>query len=250
MKLLLTNDDGLYAEGLTVLSQILAKGGHQIAVVAPDRERSASGHSITINDPLRAQEVSRGSLPANVICYKTNGTPADCVKLGLEKLINFKPDLIISGINNGPNLGFEILYSGTVSAAIEGWMMGYSSLAVSISFLPNRSFEKAALFIDNYLEKHLKEDLTNKVLLNINIPSQVNPQAKPNYTRLGQSLYSDSFEERVDPMGRSYYWLSGSNKEKHDPASDIAVYLNDEISITPLHIDLTDFNELKNLQNI
>ena len=139
MKILLTNDDGVYADGITELALALNKQGHQLALVAPDRERSASGHAITLHHPLRALKITRSAIP-DITAYRVSGTPADCIKLALEKLIKFKADLIISGINHGPNLGLETLYSGTVSAAIEGWMLGHSSIAVSMNYSEKSDF--------------------------------------------------------------------------------------------------------------
>ncbi|RCW51524.1 MULTISPECIES: 5'/3'-nucleotidase SurE [unclassified Halanaerobium] len=247
MKILLTNDDGIYADGITELGIKLVDEGHTIVLVAPDRERSASGHAITINDPLRARKIVRSALP-DVPLFRVSGTPADCVKLALEKLINFEPDLVISGINHGPNLGFEIFYSGTVSAAIEGWMLGYPSMAVSMAYNEENNFKKAAEYIAKFIKSKDVFKLNSCFLMNINFPEKLDDNSKICITKLGKTLYSDTFDERTDPMGNTYYWLSGSNKDIKDDGTDIAAYLSGNISITPLKIDLTDSKQLIYLQ--
>ncbi|WP_160143058.1 5'/3'-nucleotidase SurE [Halanaerobium hydrogeniformans] len=244
MKILLTNDDGVYADGITDLATVLSANGHYVTVAAPDRERSASGHAITLHDPLRALKIKRSSLP-DLTVYSVNGTPADCVKLAIEKLLDFEPDLIISGINHGPNLGLEILYSGTVSAAIEGSMLGFPSLAVSMNYTEESDFKKAAEYIVDLLDsdKILVDD--KNLLLNINFPVEINDEADIVITKLGKSLYIDSFVEREDPFGNKYFWLNGSNKKLKDDNTDISEYLKGNISITPLKIDLTDNQQFK-----
>lgn len=248
LKILLTNDDGVYADGITELAVALKNKGHQIALAAPDRERSASGHAITIKDPIRALKIQRSALPDTTI-YRVSGTPADCVKLAVEKLIDFVPDLIISGINHGPNLGLEILYSGTVSAAIEASMLGYPSLAVSMDYSADSNFAEAADVLAELLEnkKIFKND--DKFLLNINFPKKIDKKSSVKITKLGKTFYCDNFVERRDPMGNTYYWLYGDNRDLKDDSSDIAEYINGNISITPLKIDLTDIDEFEFLKN-
>lgn len=248
MKILLTNDDGVYADGLRALAKALIAGGHNIFIVAPDRERSAAGHSITISDPLRAKKVKLGI--GNINSYKVNGTPADCVKLGLEKLVDFEPDLIISGINDGPNLGYDVLYSGTVSAAMEGWMMGYTSIAVSLATKIERDFDYGAYFIEDLIKNSGLTSIEEKMLLNINIPDQPKDRIKGVIvTTLGKSLYEDSFEERVDPMGNTYYWLTGnSSSDDFSVETDIWAITHKYISITPLKINLTDLKQINILK--
>jgi 5'-nucleotidase len=250
MKILLTNDDGIYAEGIQTLAKVLDKEEHEITLIAPDRERSASGHSITIKDPLRAQKVTFSYLEG-VTCYKINGTPADCVKLGIEKFIDFKPDLILSGINDGANLGYDVLYSGTVSAAIEAWMMGYNSIAISLAVTNNRNFTAAARFINKFIKKLDITNLFNKTLLNINVPDLAEEKITDSFIAdLGSSNYVDSFEERIDPMGQEYFWLSGKTTDDFARNTDIWAVNNDKISITPLKIDLTNVVQKEFLQNL
>ena len=250
MKILLTNDDGIYAEGIQTLAKILDKEEHEIILVAPDRERSASGHSITIKDPLRAKEVTFSYLKG-VTCYKIDGTPADCVKLGIEKIVDFEPDLILSGINDGENLGYDVLYSGTVSAAIEAWMMGYNSIAVSLAVRENRNFEAGARFVNDFLKKLDVTNLSEKTLLNINIPDLDKKEITDAFIAdLGTSNYVDSFERRVDPMGQQYFWLSGKTKDDFARNTDIWAVNHDKIAITPLKIDLTNVVQKEFLQNL
>lgn len=250
MKILLTNDDGIYAEGIQTLAEVLAKGDHEIVMVAPDRERSASGHSITIKDPLRVNPVNFKNIPG-IKSFKVDGTPADCVKLGIEKFVDFKPDLIISGINNGGNLGYDVLYSGTVSAAIEAWMMGYNSIAVSLAVDKKRNFKSAANFVADFLQKLKLGLLPERMLLNINVPDISEEKIQgPYIADLGTSNYVDSFEERVDPMGQNYYWLSGKSKEELSYNTDIWAVNHNKIALTPLKIELTNVSQKEVIQKI
>lgn len=246
MKILLTNDDGVYASGIAILARTLLEDGHQIVLVAPDRERSAAGHSITIRDPLRATEIKMGI--KNLISYKVSGTPADCVKLGLEKLIDFKPQLVISGINSGPNLGYDVLYSGTVSAAIEGWMMGVNSIAVSLAAKSETNYQLAADFLKEFINNTCFDIFDNTILLNINIP-EFDDKDHVRITRLGTSLYEDTFEERIDPSGNKYFWLTGGNgRQEKCTDTDIWAIANNYISITPLKIELTNYDMIEQLK--
>lgn len=248
MKILLTNDDGVYADGIRALATVLVNNHHRVMISAPDRERSASGHSITIIDPLRARMVKLGI--DDLIAYEVTGTPADCVKLGLEKLIDFEPDLVISGINDGPNLGFDVLYSGTVSAAIEGWMVGYNSIAVSLARRNNNYFIAAAKYIEKLITKVDFNKFTETSLLNINIPDLLETKINGvKITRLGTSLYEDTFEERLDPTGNKYFWLTGGNgREDDSPDTDIWSIKNNYISITPIKLELNNYKLMEDLK--
>ncbi|MFW6022466.1 MAG: 5'/3'-nucleotidase SurE [Halanaerobiaceae bacterium] len=248
MKILLTNDDGIYADGIQILAEKLYKKNHEICIAAPDRERSAAGHSITIVNPIRAKKII---IPhKDISAYKITGTPADCVKLGIEKISPFKPDLVISGINTGPNLGYDVLYSGTVSAAIEAWMVGYHSIAVSLAIKMEKNFSTAADYIANFIEEHKWKKDEKTLLLNINIPD-VNKDkiAGIKITELGTSLYEDTFEERIDPSGNKYYWLTGGNgREEKSIKTDIWAIKNNYVSITPLKVNLNDYDIIKELK--
>jgi len=249
LKLLLTNDDGIYGQGILELADVLNKKGHKVILVAPDRERSAAGHSITLHKPLRVTELSIAKLN-NVSCYKVNGTPADCVKIGLEKLTDYRPDFVISGINNGLNLGYDVLYSGTVSAAIEAFMMGYNAMAVSLVPDIYKNFKGAAYRIDEILARIRTEKYSENLLLNINVPDEKElKNIDIKITCLGKSIYKDCFEERVDPAGNKYYWLTGKRDERLKQNTDLWAVNNKNISITPLKLDLSDYKICKELKH-
>ncbi len=253
MIVLLTNDDGIYAEGIQILGETLLQDGNvDIYIVAPDRERSATGHAITMHRPLRAEEV-KFFHNANLKGWSVNGTPSDCVKLAIEYLLPQKPDLVISGINRGSNLGTDVLYSGTVSAAVEAIILGIPAMAVSLTVQENPDFRFAANFILRFLHIINNHDLPKNTLLNINIPGKTRKEiAGVAVTRLGLRQYRNAFQKRVDPRGRNYYWLAG---EEVDPTeerkdSDVVAVKNSYISITPVHFDLTNYNLLNELKNI
>lgn len=250
MEIMVTNDDGIFAEGLRVLALSLKKLGH-VTVVAPDRERSATGHAITVHHPLRVEEVR---LPGSddITAYAVNGTPSDCVKLGVEALLSAPPDLVVSGINPEPNLGTDVLYSGTVSAAMEGIMAGIPSLAVSLAGETGGDMTHAAEFAAKVA--HLVSDggFPPELLLNINVPS-LEPQAivGVKLTRLGVRRYRKSFDQRVDPRGKVYFWLAGEVYDSdEDPDTDTVAIRNNFISVTPLHADLTRYDILDQLKKV
>jgi 5'-nucleotidase len=242
LSILLTNDDGFSAEGLQAL-YLQLKELAVVAIVAPDQERSAVGHGITMHQPLRATPVGD-----NIDHWMVNGTPADCVKLALEYLVkDHSPDLIISGINRGPNLGCDILYSGTVSAAIEGSFYKIPSLAASLAGYGQLDFAPAAAFIANNL--HQLKELATAAILNLNFPTATPGAAYQgiSFTKLGLRAYQNVFEARTDPRGQIYFWMGGEpiNLEQ-EKDSDIKAIDDGYISITPLHTDLTDIRFLEN----
>ncbi len=239
MKILLTNDDGIYADGLRAVCAELARIG-EVYVVAPDREMSATGHGITIHKPLRVEEIT--SFPNAQKAWAVDGTPSDCVKLAVECLLNEdRPDIVLSGINRGPNLGTDVLYSGTVSAAIEGVILGVPSVAVSLTAFENPYYDFAAIFSRIIVTRVLKEGLPPDTLLNINVPSLPHQDiAGIEVTRLGVRRYRNVFDKRMDPRGKTYYWLAGEVVETDDePDTDSMAIKNNMISITPIHFDLT-----------
>ena len=215
MNVLVSNDDGVFALGIKTLANGLAKAGHQVTVVCPDRERSATGHGLTLHEPLRVEK-AEGVFVPEVTAWACSGTPSDCVKLALDALLPVKPDFLVSGINHGANLGTDVLYSGTVSAAMEGVLEGVSAIAISLlSGYPN--FQPAADFAIQLVTELEKQPLSLPVLLNVNVPpvdaAQIQP---PVITRQGVRRYFDQFEKRVDPRGRTYYWLAGEVIEEED----------------------------------
>lgn len=250
MEILVTNDDGIFADGLRILAKHLKKIGH-VTVVAPDRQRSATGHAITVHHPLRVEEVKLADV--EVPAYAVNGTPSDCVKLAVEALLTSPPEVVVSGINPEPNLGTDVLYSGTVSAALEGMMAGIPSLAVSLANEETGDFDYAAEFTVRLIQRLREEGgLPPDLLLNINIPS-LEPSAivGVKLTKLGVRRYQKCFDQRVDPRGKVYFWLAGEVFDTdEDPETDTVALRNNYISVTPLHFDLTRYDLLDRLKAV
>lgn len=245
MRILLTNDDGIFAPGIQALCRELEKE-HEVVVVAPDQERSAIGHAITIRQPLRARKMEFEGI--NSRCIAVSGTPADCVKLAVESLLDEEVDLLISGINAGPNLGYDVLYSGTVSAAIEGILVGLPSLAVSLATYDQWNFKPGAEFILQFVSDYHKYDLDSDTLLNINLPLPKESKAEVKITKLGDMGYKNTFEQRVDPNGESYYWLVGEVGTGNDEETDLVAVNRGYISVTPLQLNLTAEDKIKELK--
>jgi 5'-nucleotidase len=247
LKLLLTNDDSIYAAGLAELWSAL-KEIADITVVAPDRERSATGHGITVDRPLRAEHLSLFDGQA----WAVDGTPADCVKLAVNCLLEEKPDLVIAGINRGPNLAIDVLYSGTVSGALEGIIMGIPALAVSVTDYEHPDYRYAALFTKMLIPKVLHSSICKDTLLNVNVPSLPAGEIEGlQVTRLGSRRYLNSFDVRTDPRGRKYYWLGGDILDVENEAdTDVAAVGKKMVSITPIHVDLTNYRALDLLKGM
>ncbi|MBN8561356.1 5'/3'-nucleotidase SurE [Leptolyngbya boryana CZ1] len=256
MKLLVSNDDGVYALGIQTLANALAEAGHEVTVVCPDRERSATGHGLTLHDPLRVQEMSHLFHP-NIKAWACSGTPSDCVKLAIWALLETPPDLVLSGINHGSNLGTDVLYSGTVSAAMEGVIEGIPGIALSLTSFQSREFQTAADFACTLVRQLEKDPLPELTLLNVNVPAIERDEIKGAIiTRQGVRRYTDVFEKRVDPRGKIYYWLSGELLEDvddpdipNDVPTDVQANRENYITITPLHYNLTSPLGLKMTQN-
>lgn len=238
--ILITNDDGVETPGLLVLKRAVEQIG-QIVVFAPDHNWSAAGHTKTMHKPLRVAytELEDGS-PA----YTTNGAPSDCVALALLGILDREPDLVISGINNGPNLGHDITYSGTVAAAMEAVIFGLPAIAVSLdAYEPPESstLDMAASFAAKLASTVLESSLPPGHLLNVNVPNL--PPDELNgveITRLGRRVYQDMLIERTDPRGRPYYWIGGEAPTGVDEqGTDIGAVSQGKISVTPLHLDMT-----------
>lgn len=240
MRILISNDDGVYAQGVRVLANTLHTQGHKVTVVCPDRERSATGHALTLHKPLRVEEI-KGLFEPGLPVWATNGTPSDCVKLALDALLGERPDLVVSGINRGPNLGSDVLYSGTVSAAMEGAMEGLASIAVSLASYTLEEYQPAAEFIGRFVNGLGERPFKDVFLLNVNVPPLPGSDiAGIRVCRLGLRRYRDLFEKRVDPRGRTYYWLAGEVIEGgEEPDTDVAAICNNYISLTPLKYNLT-----------
>lgn len=253
MKILISNDDGIAANGIRALSEKLSEE-NDVYVIAPDRERSAAGHSLTLHTPIRVEEVEAyGNVKR---AWVTTGTPGDCVKIGINAILSpeEQPDIIISGINHGPNLGADILYSGTVSCAMEGAMLGFPSIAMSLASMQYEpeNFKFAAKFVNALLPKLSEFTFPKKSLLNINIPAlEEDDIAGIAVTELGRKMFTDNYEKRVDPRGKIYYWMAGELiTEPVDANTDIAAVRNNKISITPVTYEMTNENTISDLANV
>jgi 5'-nucleotidase len=250
LNLLIGNDDGIFALGIRTLANTLATAGHRVTVVCPDRERSATGHGLTLHQPIRAEQIP-GIFASEVTAWSCSGTPSDCIKLALSVIVSEPPDFVLSGINHGPNLGTDVLYSGTVSAAMEGTIEGIASIAFSLGSYTHREFQVAANFARNLLQQLQQQPLCVGTLLNVNIPAVPQESIEGvKITRQGVRRYIEQFQQRVDPRGKSYYWLAGEIVEDleqtdltnlpEDIITDVRAVKDNYISITPLQYNLTD----------
>ena len=252
MNILLSNDDGILANGIRALIEALSYE-HNVYVVAPDRERSAAGHSLTLHTPLRVEEVE--PLYGAKRCWMTTGTPGDCVKIAVNAILapDEQPDYVISGINHGPNLGADILYSGTVSCALEGAMCGIPSIATSLASLHSEpeDFKVAGEFVSKLLKELTNYKLPDKTILNVNIPGlEKEDIAGVAITELGRRMFTDTYEKRVDPRGKTYYWMAGELiNEPEDANTDIATIRKNLISITPITFEMTRKNFMSELES-
>jgi len=247
VNILITNDDGIHSTGLYRLKQALEQIA-TVLVVAPDTEQSAVGHAITISDPLRVFPVEKDN---RFFGYAVNGTPADCVKLGVKCLMETKTDLVVSGINLGPNTGTNIIYSGTVSAAAEAVIMGIPGLALSIASFHIQEYEFTCRLAVDLAQKIFEHGLRPGTLLNVNVPPVKSEEIKGIViTRQGQARFEEFFDKRVDPTNRVYYWLTGKrlDLDKEDDLDDVVVQQK-KVSITPIRYDLTDMTMVRELKN-
>ena len=248
MNILITNDDGIHAEGLMAVKSALERVG-RVHVVAPDRPRSACGHSITLHKPLRADEIR---LHDGSKAYASNGTPSDCVSLALLGLVKGGVDLIVAGINHGPNLGWDLTYSGTVSAAMEGAIMGVQSFSISVTtYEADVDYSVAAGFAVRLAQILQDHRLPPSTLLNVNVPALPAAGIKGvQITKQGKRKYTGSLEKRSDPTGRAYYWLGGDKPEDQlDEGTDVKAIADGCISVTPIHLDLTDYSALAEMRS-
>jgi 5'-nucleotidase len=239
-EILLTNDDGIQSPGILALAEALSAVG-RITIVAPDRERSASSASLTLHLPLRYEEVGRGR-------FSVEGTPSDCVIIGLHQILPALPVLVISGINKGANLGHDIAYSGTVSAALEGANQGIPSFAISLAAREDFRFDETAQFAATLAEKLISEPLPSGVILNVNVPGQTIRGVR--ITHQGRRNVRNIFVENMDPRGRRYFWLDQEMETEAHQGSEDSDYMAINagyISITPLKIDRTDYGFAKRI---
>ena len=246
MRILLTNDDGVQAPGLVALQRHLC-GGHCVDVVAPDRERSAVSHAITLLTPLRVHRVTNGAGEG----FAVNGTPADCVKLALWELLAQKPDVVISGINPGPNVGRNLNYSGTVSAAKEAALLSLPAIAVSVSRADAGQFCAAAKFIEALAQRVLQYGLPPGVFLNVNLPDVEPGQIRGvRICRQGEARLEETFHKRTDPRNQVYYWQGSVTRLLGESSEEDGVALKENyIAVTPVRCDMTDYGFFSKLES-
>jgi 5'-nucleotidase len=249
MRILICNDDGIHAPGISVLHGAAKEFG-ELHVIAPDVERSAAGHAITLADPIKSTPVDKNG---EFFGYGIGGTPADCIKLAVCAILkDTPPDLVLSGINLGSNTGISVIYSGTVSAATEGVVLGIPGVAFSLCTYTNPEWAMAGRIVKELTQKIIKNGMPPGVLLNVNLPNLPYEQLKGiKITRMGRSRFIEKFHKRLDPRGRTYYWLDGE-LEVHDDGSDVDIHAvrDGYVSITPIHLDLTAYDHLKTFQSL
>jgi len=259
MRILLTNDDGVYAPGLATMERALRRLG-EVFVVAPLREQSGVAHSITFLTPLQVRKVYVND---KHWAWTVDGSPADCVKLAVSTILPERPDLVVSGINGGLNAGINVLYSGTVGAAVEGAFYGITSIAVSLQYVENEPFQQAADLAVGVIGKILEQNNTAGRLYNLNIPLKAlqNDDPEVKVVPMDVSQYWETFERRTDPMGRNYYWLatrpeSRQSKRKQSTQmsaqmsaqmTDLTALSQGYITVTPLNFDVTDKQSLQEM---
>ena len=248
MRILLTNDDGILAEGLIALYEEL-KDNFELSVVAPETEMSAVGHAITLSNPLRVRRFKRNGV---FFGFGVSGTPADCIKIAVQEILKQRPDIILSGINLGSNVGINLLYSGTVSAATEGAFLGIPSVAISLNTKNNPDFSFAARFSRRMIKFIMGNGLKERTALNVNIPAIPEDQIKGiSFTTQDLVGHRDRYEKRNDPRGNVYYWLASETPVKESiPNTDLKALMENRITITPITFDLTDLKEMKRLISI
>jgi len=246
--ILVSNDDGFFTEGIRCLAKHLKKIG-DVWVVAPDREQSASGHSLTLHRPIRVKNTRKGEQE-----YAVDGTPTDCVNVGVNRLLPRKPDIVISGINRGANLGDDVTYSGTVAAALEAALLGVPAIAVSA--IPTEKdddyhYEAAADFVTYLAQRTVEHKMDPYMVLNVNVPSEVQVgERRCVICKMGKRVYDDVLEERIDPRGRPYYWVGGASvKSQIDPDTDCEAASKKRISVTPIQLDMTKYSFLPKMQS-
>jgi 5'-nucleotidase len=242
LNILITNDDGIYSDGLSVLKKALSNIG-RVIIIAPDRERSATGHSLTLMHPVRIDEIKKD-------IFITDGTPADCVNVGIMGILPVRPDIVVSGINLSANLGDDVTYSGTVAAAMEATLLKVPAFAISINGDTNLYLESAAKVAVDIIKMIERYGLPEGTFLNINVPNLPFDKIKGvAITRQGKRAYREELIKRMDPRGKVYYWIGSKGViDIPEDGTDVKALAEDMISITPLHLDLTDYTFLEKLK--
>jgi 5'-nucleotidase len=246
MNILLTNDDGIYAEGIAELYRSLKRVG-TVTVVAPDREQSSVGHGITLSHPIWIKKVNRRK---NFKGYGISGTPADCVKFAIRVLLKQKPDIVVSGINLGSNDGCSVFYSGTVAGAREGALMGIPSVAISLATFVNPDFRYAAIFGAKLVKMLNRHKMSPGTFLNVNVPHLKPSKIKGvRVTRQGTDPLHGEFRKRIDPHLREYYWMTGRlSRIKKDIEVDTYALQRGYVTVTPIHCDMTEEKALEDIK--
>lgn len=242
MIILLSNDDGIFAPALRRLRDELAALG-RVIIVAPDRDQSATSHSLTLHRPFRIHRHEED-------VYSVDGTPTDCVVTAYHGLLDARPDLVVSGINHGPNMGEDVFYSGTVAAAIEGTLQGAAAIAASLVTREPTDFAEPARFVARLARQVVERGLPHRQLLNVNLPHRPHSEIPGvRITRLGSRIYHDTLVRKVDPRGRDYYWIGGRDAEwQESDGTDFHAVSHGYVSVTPLRLDLTDQAALADLE--
>ena len=236
--ILVTNDDGITAPGIKALVEV-AKTVGEVVVIAPESPQSGMGHAITINNPIR---IDKSEVFDEVEAHTCSGTPVDCVKFGMFHILKRKPDLVVSGINHGSNAATNVIYSGTMSAAVEGSMENVPSIGFSLdNFEHEADFEPAKHYAKIIMEKALSSDFPRSVCLNVNVPKLSLKDLKGiKVCRQAMAFWEDRFDERTDPLGKKYYWLTGEFKDQEDAEdTDMAALKNGYVSVVPVQFDMT-----------
>ena len=246
MKILVSNDDGIFSPGIHALARAAAEVADEVMIVAPDVEQSAMGHAITVRRPLRFQRTKLRDLP-DFEAFRVDGTPADCVVLGVHE--GGRPDVILSGVNVGSNLGFDVTHSGTVAAAFEGTTMGIPSIAVSLRTGGEHelNFDHAAAYAAKLGAAVAKQGLPERTLLNVNFPAGAPKGLR--WSHQSTHMYTDEILRRDDPEGNPYYWIAGQPGAEDVPDTDYAAIVRGYATVTPLHLDMTDRRALERLAN-
>ncbi len=244
MRILLSNDDGYFAPGLSVLSATLKSQGHSVTVVAPERDRSGASNSLTLDRPLMVRKSPVGF-------HYVNGTPTDCVHLAVTGLLPELPDMVISGINHGANMGDDTVYSGTVAAATEGFLLGIPSIAVSLANMQSENFDTAANFIADLVRRFSSQPFPEHVLLNVNVPDvPANEIQGVEVTRLGRRHKAQDTVKTINPRNQTMYWVGAAGgAQDAGPGTDFHAISQGRISLTPLQLDLTRYAQMQLVEN-
>jgi 5'-nucleotidase len=239
MRILISNDDGYFAPGIAILAATIKNQGHDVTVVAPERDRSGASNSLTLDRPLMVRQAPSGF---NYV----NGTPTDCVHLAVTGLLENLPDMVISGINHGANMGDDTVYSGTVAAATEGFLLGIPSIAVSLANIQAEHFSTAANFVAGLVQRFDSQPFPEHILLNVNVPDVLESEISGvEVTRLGRRHRAQDTVKTINPRNQTMYWVGAAGAAQDSgPGTDFNAVANGRISVTPLQLDLTRYAQM------